>query len=503
MMKLFIPEDHKPYSPLYERSGHRPLYDRNEQFQHFDPSIKEYDAITLGGGGAGGVGSSYLKAKGKKVLTIESDDHLGGKCPKNACIPHHLFFDCATELDLARWMGGRLWFEPFDKRVEIRPIFQFFQESHEPFYDYIFSRFKDQMGIKFFLNTRAEIVSAQNVKAGGHTFTTKNLIISTGSSPAKLGLSGEDLPGVFDHTNLMSIDYEPENVVVVGASKVGAPFACFFNACGIQTSLVEMTPFFPFLDEDIRDYIVHGMMLRGMTLYGKTRILAIEGNEHVENVIVETPEGEIKIPCDTVFIAAGTKPNSGVAAPLGLKLGPNGEIEVNSRMQTSVPGVFAAGDVIGPPMEMWKARQSGIIAAKNILGEDAELDLDNYPDSMHTTYEISWCGLTEKEAREKYGDIIKVRLPAEASPRNLAFPLAERTVLFGHAFPELLGMQKAIFDRASRRLVGAWHVGYGAKDSFQYIAELMKREITIDELARMKELHLNPTHFIQASRSAV
>jgi len=500
-MKISIPEGHKPYTPLYDSSRYQPLYSRSEPFEHFDPAIEEYDVIFIGGGPAGRFGASYLHSAGMKVLTIEKDDHLGGKCPKNACVPHHVFFDCAVELDLARWMEGKLWFPPMQgKKVDIRPIMKLFQKGHEPVFDFMFHQSRNQIGLNFFLNTKAEIIDARTVKVGKRIFRTKNLVIATGSGPSPLGVAGENLPGVFNYTNFQSIDYEPKEIVVIGASKVGAPYSSFFNACGMKTTLVEATSFFPALDEDISDYIVHGMRLRGMGLYERSKLVSIEGDKRVNSVVVETPEGKIRIPCDTVFMATGQKPASGVADSLGLEMTKDGAIVVNSRMQTSIPGVYAAGDVTGPPMEMWKARMAGMTAAKNILGETSELSIDSYPDFMHTTYEISWYGLTEKQAREKYGAVTVLKMPIDNYDHPLPLPLAERSVLFGHAFPELSGLQKAIFDSKSRRMVGVWHVGYGAKDGFQYLAKLIDNGLTIDELANLKELFLNPTHFIQLSR---
>ena len=85
-------------------------------------------------------------------------------------------------------------------------------------------------------------------------------------------------------------------------------------------------------------------------------------------------------------------------------------------MRTSVPGVYAAGDLVGPPMEMFKARKCGVGAARNIMGEDYEFDYTEYPDFLHTTYEVTWCGLSEAEARARYSNVIKIQMPPDDGP---------------------------------------------------------------------------------------
>ena len=113
-----------------------------------------------------------------------------------------------------------------------------------------------------------------------------------------------------------------------------------------------------------------------------------------------------------VLNCTGELPNSAEAArALGLATGPDGEILVDDRMRTSVEGVYAAGDVIGAPMEMFKARKCGMTAARNIMGEDHTFDFSQYPDFLHSTYEVTWVGLSEEEARERYDDIAIIRMP--------------------------------------------------------------------------------------------
>jgi dihydrolipoamide dehydrogenase len=189
--------------------------------------------------------------------------------------------------------------------------------------------------------------------------------------------------------------------------------------------------------------------------------------------------------------------------PLALKTDERGFVAADGSMRTSVPSVYAAGDLLGPPMEMFKARKCGVAAARNIMGEDYEFDFTSYPDFLHTTYEVTWCGLSEAEARAKYRNVIKIQMPPDdTDPETFALPAAEGSMLYAFTRPILSGWLKLVIDADSRRILGAHHVGFGAKDAFQYIDYLIRRPggWTIDEMAELNELFLNPEHFIQLSR---
>lgn len=471
--------------------------------QNSDSSDFQYDAIFVGGGGAGHNGGLYLRGRGAKVLIVDQDDHLGGKCPKNACHTHHLFYDCAVELDFSRQFAGKLWWPDFTRKISIRPIIDLFKKKRAGGYEAAIRLGVKRIGADYVLNEQARIIGPHLVEVGEKEITTRAVVVATGARPKIPPLPGISLKGVFTHASLVEeLDYEPERVLVIGASKVGSPYSCFFNACGCETILVDQVSFFPFLDHDVREYVIQGMEERGMTLFQQTEIVEIGGRDRVETVRLRKGGREWTVNVDTVFIATGMAPNSEVVQDLGVELGPDLEIKVNPRMETNVAGIYAAGDVIGPPMEQWKARKSGITAARNILGERAELKLDLNPDQLHSTYEICWVGLTEEQAREQFEDIRVLKLGVLDPRKPGVVPVAERMMLMGHLYPEKAGFQKMIYDPNSGKILGLHHVGYGAKSSFTYLAYLMEGGLTVDQLAGMSELYLDSPCFTQMARQA-
>lgn len=469
---------------------------------------REFDAIFVGGGAGGRFGSAYMRAMGGRQLTIDSWPFLGGSCPHNACVPHHVFSDCAAELDLMRWFSGQLFFPDMTgKQVSIKQIVDFFKDGRIGAHGIMNYQSAEQLDMEFILNARAMVLDAHTVEVLGQRYTAKNLILGLGALPIYPDVPGIDLKGIYTNVDLVeTLAEEPRQIVVVGGGKTAVEYGCFFRACGRETTLVTRSRMFADLnlDHSIREYVLRNMTLRGMTLMESTPLVEVLGDEsgHVRAAVVETPDGRLELPCDFLFLATGLRPVSDeIAQTLGLETGPRGEVVVNSRQQTNVPNVYAIGDLTGPPYEMWRARKGGMVAARNCMGEEVHHDMSHYPDFLHTTYEVSWLGLTEEQARAQYPNVIVIQMPPDGL-WDIPLPVADRTMLYAFRYPELSGFQKCIIDGDSRRVVGMHHVGHGAKDAFQYLDWMIhtERGFTIDDMADLKELFLNPDHFIQLCR---
>jgi len=243
---------------------------------------------------------------------------------------------------------------------------------------------------------------------------------------------------------------------------------------------------------------------QGMEFLENAELMAIQGDsqDKVKSVSIKTSSGIINVDTDFVFMGLGEQANSEqIAQILGLETAEKGFIKVNRHMQTSLPNVYAVGDLTGPPMEMFKARKEGVCAAKNIMGQVSEYKAADYPDFMHTHYEVCWLGLSEEEARKRYGNVKIMKLPPD-NPNgfDVGLPAGDRMMLYLMAKPRMSGFQKLIIDGDTRKILGAFHIGYGAKDGFQYLNSLVKKGLTIDDLADMDELFISPSYFIQLCR---
>jgi 2-oxopropyl-CoM reductase (carboxylating) len=469
---------------------------------------REFDAIFVGGGAAGRFGSAYLRAMGGRQLVVDRWPFLGGSCPHNACVPHHLFSDCAAELMLARTFSGSLWFPDMRGRaISIKEIVDLFRRGRTGPHAVMNYQSKEQLDIEFVLNAPARILDARTIEVACEVFKARALVLALGAEPIRLNVPGSDLKGVHNYTTLVeTLDCEPgDTAVVIGGGKTAVEYGCFFNATGRRVvMLVRNCALDVIKDGETRAYAIDRMREQGMEIIEGASVTSIvaDASGRVAKVVADTPSGKVEIATDFLFQALGERPRSQAAVDaLGVAVDDKGAVLVDEQLQTSIPGVYAVGDLIGAPMEMFKARKSGTYAARAIMGEKVSYRPADWPDFLHTHYEVSWLGLGEEEARERYRNVVVLKMPPDnPNGLNIGLPAADRTMLYALARPHMSGFQKLILDGDTRRVLGAHHVGYGAKDAFQYLNVLVRRGLTIDELGDMDELFLNPTHFIQLSR---
>jgi 2-oxopropyl-CoM reductase (carboxylating) len=470
-----------------------------------------FDAIFLGGGSAGRFGAAVLRSLGGRALVLERWPFLGGSCPHQACVPHHLFSEAARELDQAQALAGRLWYGKFDPlAASVLELTELFRSQRTGPHAHMNWQSCEQLGIEFIVNAEAAAVDAHTVTAAGRTFTARALVLCTGSRAARPGIPGQDLPGVFDYASFIEdLDYEPARIVVIGGSKVAVEYASFYRATGTPTAVVSRGELLSTggpgrMDDDLRRFIIDGMRDRDVELLERSTVTRIAGRDRVEAVEVATPGGPRRLEADFVLLATGEQPNvEGFAGTLPVHRGADGFVSVDSRMRTSIPDVYAAGDLLGPPLEMFKSRRSGTTAARNIMGVDAEFAYADIPDFLHTTYEVTWAGLSESEARRRFGEVVTIQVPPpDLAPGQTPLPMAEGSMLYGFTRPERTGFQKCVIDARTRRVVGIHHAGYGAKGAFQYLHYLISRPpgLTIDELGDMNELYISADYFIGYAR---
>ncbi|HEY4022190.1 MAG TPA: NAD(P)/FAD-dependent oxidoreductase [Pseudonocardiaceae bacterium] len=483
-----------------------------EPITHLDEARGgHFDAIFVGGGSAGRFGAAVLRALGGRALILERWPFLGGSCPHQACVPHHLFSEAARELDQAQALQGRLWYGKFDSAAaSVLELVELFRTKRSGPHAHMNWQSAEQLDIESIVNAEAKVVDARTVSAASRTFTADALVLATGARTAMPGIPGETLPGVFDYASFIEdLDYEPSKIAVIGGSKVAVEYASFYQATGTPTTIISrgelLTSGGPGrMDEDLRAFVVDGMRVRGMRLLEHSTATRIVGDDRVTGVYVDTPGGEVYVEADFVLIATGERPNlDSFADTLPLAYDPDGFVLTDNRMRTNIPNVYAAGDLLGAPLEMFKSRRSGTTAARNIMGVDSEFDYTDIPDFLHTTYEVTWAGLSERAARTAFGDVVTIQVPpAGMAPADTPLPMAEGSMIYGFTLPERTGFQKCVIDARTRRVVGVHHAGYGAKDAFQYLHYLISRPggLTIDELGDMNELYISSDYFIGYAR---
>ena len=226
-----------------------------------DEDDREYDAIFVGGGASGRFGSAFLRARGGRQLTIDAWPFLGGSCPHQACVPHHLFSECARELDLARHMQGRLWYPPFDeKRASIQEIVELFKAGRMYPHAIMNWQSKEQLGMEYILNAppRSSIRARSRSRAA---VPARNLVLCTGARTVYPDVPGIGAKGVYDFATLIEdLDYEPNRCVIIGGSKVALEYGSFFQATGCRPRSLTRSPLMEtaslhHVDAGLREYV--------------------------------------------------------------------------------------------------------------------------------------------------------------------------------------------------------------------------------------------------------
>lgn len=415
--------------------------------------------VVLGGGPAGRLASIRLASAGKQVLLVESGG-IGGQCLHSGCMPVCAMNDVARLIHSAQELRdlGVIGTVPVvDFPVLLRKMGMIQQKITS-----ILDKETREAGVDIIYGKSGRL-SEKMVYAGADPLEAEAVIAATGSRPFLPAVPGIDTPGVFTPRTLPAMDKLPSEIVIVGGSVAAAEFAYIFSTFGCKTTILSRSTFLKNLDTHLRALAIKE--LEGVTIRENTLLKSITGSGHVESV--QTSEGDLD--ADAVIIAAGLVPNSEMLE--GVKKGPLGEVVVNNRMQTSVSGVYACGDVAGPPYLTPVARYQGIVAADNILGVSRTMDKKSIPRSISLSHELAYC-INKSEGMGSLG------IPGPAGPGSFWSIPSGQT-----------GLARVIFDPDNGELTGICAAGPGGGLIAGYMAFLMKKHFSVHDFEEFIEVH--------------
>ena len=386
-----------------------------------------YDLAIIGGGPGGYVAAERAGAAGLKVVLFEKNS-LGGVCLNEGCIPTKTLLYSAKVYNYAA--GG--------KRYGVH--------TESASYDYAeFISRKDRVvrrlvaGVKAAMKAgEVEVISAEafiegrdaegfSISAASESYKAAKLLICAGSEAAVPPLPGLKEAGEVIVTNreILSLKEQPGELVVIGGGVIGMEFAAFFSALGTKVTVVEMLPkILGALDDEISAMLQKIYARRGVNFCLGGKVTGIEGN----TVVYEDPEGQVcRVSGDRILVSVGRRAkldgygleNLGVEMTLNRGGRPCG-IKVDERMRTSVPGVYAAGDVTGFSMLAHTASREGEVAVNDILGKEDRMRYDAIPGVVYTNPEVAGVGLTEEQARTSGREYEVLKLPMAYSGRFVA-----------------------------------------------------------------------------------
>jgi dihydrolipoamide dehydrogenase len=439
--------------------------------------------VVVLGAGPGGYTAAFRAADlGKKVVLIERYPSLGGVCLNVGCIPSKALLHMAkviTEADEAAHAGIT-----FGKpKIEIDKL-RAWKDGVLGKLTKGLSGLAKQRKVQV-ITGRGEFTSANTIRVetaeGTKTVAFDSCIIAAGSSVAKIpGFPYED-PRIIDSTGALKLATVPKRMLIIGGGIIGLEMATVYDALGSRITVVElMDGLIPGADKDVVRPLAKRIEKRYEKILLKTKVAKIEAQKDGLKVTFEGPNGTTTDIFDAALMAVGRRPNGRElkAEAAGVAVNERGYIPVDKQQRTNVLHIYAIGDVCGEPMLAHKATHEAKIAAEVIAGHKAFYDAKTIPSVAYTDPEIAWMGLTETQAQAQGIEYDKAVFPWAASGRALATGRDE-------------GLTKALFDKKSRRLLGAAMVGVNAGE---LIAEaVLALEMGADATDLSLTIHPHPT----------
>ena len=427
------------------------------------------DAVIIGSGPAGYACAIRVSQLGGKAVIIEKDS-VGGICTNYGCIPK-LSMHASARLLIKLKRASEFGIDIDRFSVNFEKIMQRKDRIVEISTKGLM-KLLDSYGIEI-KNGAGNIVSKNQIriKETGETISAKNIMIATGSQPAAI----PNVKGITS-ADMFRLKELPESLVVIGAGYIGVEFATTFSKFGSRVTIIEMADaILPQEDEDVADAMTKIMERSGIKIYTKTKVVESDGN----NVKIETPEGKAEIfpninvrvvKGEKVLVAVGRKPNIDQKEldSVGVKYDKKG-IATNSRLQTNIRNIYAAGDVTGIAMLAHVAYLQGVVAGENMMGQDSEINYDLIPRVIFSTPEIASVGKTDKTC-----PVAKFPLVASGAAR---------------AFGTTEGFVKVC--SCDGKLTSVSIVAENASDLIAEAVLAIKKGVSVEEIEKI--MHAHPT----------
>lgn len=440
--------------------------------------MNKFDLIILGGGPGGYVAAIKAAQLGAKVAVIEKEK-LGGVCLNWGCIPTKTMLHTAKlYLDILNGeefgivgidtsnikVDWDLLIKRKDKVVDrlVSGIYTLFRKNKVTLYE--------GMGI---------VLNKNEIEVNGEILWAKDLILATGAKeyyPEIDGLEESIKSGnIINSKGALSLKEIPEDLVVVGGGVIAVEFATLFNSLGSNVVLIQRSNrILTTVEREMATTLERQLKKDGIKILTNTKLKSISE----DGVLIEHKGKEKIFKGDKYLVSLGLKPRLDGIKNLNLKLNSKGFVEINERMETSIDGVYAIGDLNGKYALAHVASAEGIVAAENIMGRESTIDYNIVPSCIYTFPELASVGLTEEEAKEKEIDYTVSKFPLAANGKALAVG-------------ETTGFVKIISDNEYGEVIGTHIMAFNATDLISEAVVTMQIEGTVYDIA--KAIHPHPT----------
>ena len=444
-----------------------------------------FDAIVIGGGPGGYVCAIRLAQLGLKTACVESRGFLGGTCLNVGCIPSKSLLHLSENYYKATKSFSNLGIE-FEKVNLNLPKMMKNKEKTVTILtkgiEFLFKKNK-----VFYIKGNAKIKSKNEVlvqaKEKEIIYNTKNIIISTGSLPSSLPGIKFDEKQIISSTGALSLNSVPKKMVIVGAGYIGLEMGSVWSRLGSEIQVIEfLDHIVPGMDLEISKEFYKILIKQGIKFNLETKVDQIIKQKNSVKVIASTKNGNSKeFNCDVVLISVGRKPNSNGLnlEKLKIKVDKQKRIEVDNKFKTSVPNIFAIGDVIKGSMLAHKAEEEGIAVAEIIAGQAGHVNYDIIPGVIYTTPEVASVGSTEEQLIKLNKKYKVGKFPFVANPR-------------AKTINETEGFVKILTDTITDKVLGVHIIGPHAGEMIAEAVLAMEFGASSEDIART--CHAHPTY---------
>jgi dihydrolipoamide dehydrogenase len=443
--------------------------------------MEKRDVVIVGGGPAGYVAAIRAAQLGGGVTLVE-EAKLGGTCLNRGCIPTK-FMLCSVETYQLIKTAERYGINVSGASLDLTKM----QAGKNRIISALTSGVGGLLsGNKVeVVSGRAKLTSSGQIEVDSgqgrrQTLTADKIILATGAKPIVLPIPGADSPDIMSIESMLEVKELPKSLVIIGGGVVGVEMATIFAKLGSQVSLVEMMPHcLPAQDDEIALVLEGVLRDDGIQVCCSARVSRIEDIDDGKAVVFSGGEVGQRIEAEAVAISVGYRPN---IEGLGLKecgvAVEKGAVRVNERMETSLPNIYAAGDVVGGMMLAYIAIAEGIVAAENARGLKTRMDYNAVPQCIFTLPEVASVGLSEQEATAQGYEIQIGRFPFMAN--GMAAIVGEQR-----------GLVKVVTEPKYGQILGVHIIGPQATCLIAEAAMAIKQEGTIDDI--LATIHAHPS----------
>ncbi len=441
-----------------------------------------YDLAVIGSGPGGYVGAIRASQLGMKVAIVERD-RLGGVCLNWGCIPTKALLRNAEILSLLR-RADEFGFSFDNLRIDFSVAVKRSERA----------AWKLSKGVEYLMKKNRVVVVPGDGKLTGKGQITvakdgqetglqaDRILLATGSRPRDIPGVAVDGKRVITSTEALSLPEVPRSLLIIGAGAVGVEFADIYGAYGSEVTIIEMLPrVLAVEDAEVSSFLEKSFTKRGMQIWINTKVedVTVKGAQVHLQLSKEGKQKEVA--GDVALVAIGRIPNieSLGLDHLGVKQGPDGFIEVNDQCETSIPGIYAIGDVVGGPLLAHKAMAEGIAAVEAMAGIKAKRpDPSKIPNCTYCSPQVASVGLTEEQAKERGREVKVGRFSFQASGKAVALGDTE-------------GFVKVVADAEFGEILGLHIIGPEATELIAEATMVRTLEATLEELHH--SVHAHPT----------